>query len=141
MMRVLLDTNIVLDYLLNRPTRDYDPARIWQAHQQGEFEGYIAAITPINMHYILHEGKAYKKDTATTYDLIREALTAFQVCPLDGSVLKASLDLLFDDYEDAVQHASAEAVGLDAIVTQNTNDYANATIPVYSGAAFIALLP
>jgi hypothetical protein len=45
--------------------------------------------------------------------------------------------LAFADYEDAVQHASAVANGLDTIVTRDLNDYKNATLPVFSPTDFL----
>jgi hypothetical protein len=48
--------------------------------------------------------------------------------------------LTFADYEDAVQHVSAGAIGLDAIITRNLDDYQNATLPVYSPSDFLSHL-
>jgi hypothetical protein len=55
--------------------------------------------------------------------------------------MHAALSLSFSDYEDAVQHASATASGLDAIVTRNLTDYKGATLPVFSPANSLAQLP
>ena len=40
-----------------------------------------------------------------------------------------------------MQHASATASGVEAIVTRNRNHYKNATIPIFSPADFLAQLP
>ncbi len=47
-MRILRDTNVVLDFLLDRPSLGEAAAALWQANEQKQFEGYIAAITPIS---------------------------------------------------------------------------------------------
>lgn len=49
MMRVLLDTNVVLDYLLDREPFAEAAAAVWEAHRQGQIEAYLAAITPVNI--------------------------------------------------------------------------------------------
>jgi hypothetical protein len=68
-------------------------------------------------------------------------LASLPVCPIDGAMAQAALALPFSDYEDAVQHASAMANGLDAIVTRNHKDYRRATLSVFSPADFLAQLP
>jgi hypothetical protein len=77
-------------------------------------------------------------------DKLRQALDdlllAVRVCPVTHAVLRQALALPFADYEDAVQHASATATGLDALVTRNLNDYQNATLPVFSPQDFLSQL-
>lgn len=57
MIRALLDTNIILDLFLDRQTFVKEAAALWMANEQGHFEGYIAAITPINLWYIARKTK------------------------------------------------------------------------------------
>jgi hypothetical protein len=47
---------------------------------------------------------------------------------------------MITDYEDAVQHAAAQAAGLDAIITRDLKDYKHSILPVYSPADFLALI-
>lgn len=56
---------------------------------------------------------------------------------VNQSVLESGLLLGFEDFEDAVQHASAEAHGLDAIVTRNISDFASARLEVLAPDDFI----
>lgn len=56
-MRALLDTNIVLDFLLDRPPFAEAAAAIWDALAQKRFEGYVSAITPVNLFYIARKLK------------------------------------------------------------------------------------
>ena len=67
-------------------------------------------------------------------------LAKFRVCAIDHDSLRAALALPLKDYEDAVQVASAQANGLDAIVTRDLADFAGATLPVYSPADFLTQL-
>jgi hypothetical protein len=56
-------------------------------------------------------------------------------------VVRVAHSLQWSDYEDAIQHASATASGIEAIVTRNLNHYKDATLPIYSPADFLAQLP
>lgn len=132
-MRVLLDTDVVLDLYLDREPFAEQAEKIWQANERGVFAGYVAAITPVNLFYIARK----LRGAATARQAVTALLAALRVCPVDLGALKEALALPFKDYEDAVQHASAEASGLDAIVTRNGEDYAGARLAVMSPVEFV----
>jgi predicted nucleic acid-binding protein len=129
-MRVLLDTNVILDFLLDREPFSEAAAAVWQASEDGLIEAYVSAITPVNVYYITRR----LHDVAKAHYVVAGLLTACQVCPRDATILQQALELPFRDYEDAVQHASASASGLDAIVTRDVAGYSAATLPVLSPA-------
>lgn len=137
MMRVLLDTNVILDFVLNRPPWSSYAAAILRAHQKGDIEGYISAITPVNLYYIARKMKGASEARL----LVGQILASLKMCSVDQSVLQVAHSLPFADYEDAVQHACATASSMDAIVTRNLKDYKNATLPVYSPSDFLKRLP
>ncbi len=66
MMRVLLDTNIILDFVLNRPPFANNAAEILRAHEKGDIEGYISAITPVNLYYITRKMSRIRAEALTT---------------------------------------------------------------------------
>ncbi len=134
-MRVLVDTDVILDVLLARPEFIDVAAAVWKTNIEGEYEGYISAITPVNVFYIARKIKG--EDAAR--EAVRLLLAAWRVCPVTESVLNAALILPFKDFEDAVQHAGAEALHIDCIVTRNLEDYRQATIPVLSPTAFLEM--
>ena len=135
-MRVLLDTDVVLDVVLAREPFAQESARLFKLHEQRKIDSYIAAITPINVFYIARKFKG----APAARQAVELLLTSLTVCPLSHSVLDEAYQLAFGDYEDAVQHASATTSGLDTIVTRDIDDYKNATLPVYSPTDFLAKL-
>jgi predicted nucleic acid-binding protein len=136
-MKALLDTNVILDFvLLRRPFAD-DATALWVANEQGRYEAYISAITPVNLIYVA--GKEIGR--ALAQDAVGELLSRIRICAIDATVVRAAHSLQWSDYEDAVQHASATASGIEAIVTRNLNHYKNATLPIFSPAAFLVQLP
>src|SRR5438477_2836225 len=134
-MRVLLDTDVILDFVLERESYFEAAAGLLELNAKEEYQGFISSITPVNVFYI-----GRKSIGAANRQGIADLLDALEVCPITGSTLSAALNLSFKDYEDAVQHASAAASGLDAIVTRNLSDYKNATLPVFSPTDFLAKL-
>ena len=136
-MRTLLDTDVILDFFLEREPFVEGATALLEANHRGEFDAYIMASTPINVFY--HARKF--KGIVMARQVVTILLTPLPVCPIDGPIAHAALSLSLSDYEDAVQHASATASGLDAIVTRNLTDYKGATLPVFSPADFLAQLP
>lgn len=132
-MRVLIDTDVVLDVILAREPFAKDAIELLDLAESGAFEPYVSAITPLNIFYIARRAKAVR-DLREAVQLLLERTT---VCPIDESILYAAFAVRFVDYEDAVQHCSATAAGLDAIVTRNLHDYKYSILPVYSPKSFL----
>jgi len=135
-MRVLLDTNVVLDHLLNRTPWANEATALWRASRAGEFDAFVSAITPVNVFYIARKSAGAVLARRITGSL----LAAVDVCTVDQTVLRAALTLAFKDYEDAVQHASATAAQMDAIVTRDPAGYTNASLPILSPADLLRQL-
>ena len=132
-MRALLDTDVILDYLLEREPFAQSAGKLLELNAQGAFEGYISGITPINAFYIAR--KIMGRDKLMR--ILNDLLLAVRVCPINHDVLNQALALPFADYEEAVQHASATASHIDAIITRNLDDYRNAMLPVFSPLNFL----
>lgn len=135
-MRVLLDTNIVLDFVLARQPFFAEADEIFVKLQNGEFEAFVSAITPINIFYTTRK----EKDKSIAFAAVNELLNLVRITRSDNYIFQNALSLGFDDYEDAVQHECATTENLDAIVTRNVKDYVNASIKIYSPNEFLHVL-
>ncbi len=133
MLRALLDTNVVLDFLLDRPPFAEASAAVWEANKQKRFVAYISAITPINLFYVARKIKGAEVAIASVAGLLKEC----RVCPIDFDSLQTALTLSLNDYEDAAQLAGALAQGLDAIVTRDPKDFVGSPLPIFSPADFL----
>ena len=127
-MRVLLDTNVVLDFLLDRAPFAETAAALWRANEDGRIIIYVSVITPVNVFYIARKIKG----AAVARQLVESLLTASRVCGPDRDMLLAALALPLRDFEDAVQVMSAQAEMLDALVTRDPADYQGIGYPVLS---------
>jgi predicted nucleic acid-binding protein len=136
-MRALLDTDVVLDALLRRAAFVVDSYALWQACAAGRLEGWISAITPVNVFYIAR--KQVGADQARQH--VADLLTAFRVLAIDAAALRTAYALPMADFEDAVQAAAGATAGLDAIITRNTTDYAGTPLAILTPAEALARLP
>jgi len=135
-VRVLFDTNVVLDHLLGREPF-VDPAeRLLSLVDAGVIEGVLCSTTVTTIHYLA--GKAVGPSMASEY--IRELLEIFSIARVDREILRAALDAGFSDYEDAVLYGAARAAGARAIVTRNCKDFTRSTLPVFTPELLLAAL-
>src|SRR5258705_9139597 len=101
MMRILLDTDVILDILLKREPFYEAGNAIWQANFEGHCEAYISAITPVNVYYVARKAKG----AIDAHQAVRELLNGINICTVDELVLEAAVASPISDFEDAVQHA------------------------------------
>jgi predicted nucleic acid-binding protein len=132
-MRALIDTNILLDLVLDRAPFVEDATAIWEACRTEQFVGYVSAISPLNVFYVVRRAR----DASIARQAVEDILAVFDICGVDGDALKTALTLPLKDFEDAGQLAGALAYQLDAIVTRDPDDFAGASLPLYSPADFL----
>lgn len=133
-MRDLIDTNVILDVLFNREAFLPESADVWLANEQGLFEGFVSAITPVNVYYI---ARSAQKDKKTARQLAATILDAFQISPIGLAELREATAIAVDDYEDAVQIAGALKAQVDVIVTRDKKDFVHSPIRAVSPAEFL----
>ncbi|APB34151.1 PIN domain protein, putative [Gloeomargarita lithophora Alchichica-D10] len=125
-MRVLIDTNVVLDFLQEREPFVENAARLFERIDAGEIEGFIVATTITNIYYIVRRASG----RVVAQDAIMQVLSDLNICAVNLELLEQALALNFEDFEDAVQYACAVVHSVDAIVTRDASGFVNAEIPV-----------
>ena len=133
-MKVLFDTNVILDQLLAREPHVNSAEQLLSLVDANRIEGLICSTTVTTIHYLA--SRAVGAPTATQY--IRTLLSIFNVASVDREVLRSALDLGFADFEDAVIHEAARQAGASAIVTRNGKDFARSALPVFSPSELLA---
>ncbi len=136
MIKALLDTDVNLDFILQRQPFFVEADEIFLRRSDGDFEAYVCDITPVNIFYIGRK----EIGRQPTIQAIADLLTMAKICTVGKAILQMALTSPVTDYEDAVQHECALAENLDAIVTRNTKDYKDASIKVYSPSEFLQFL-
>jgi predicted nucleic acid-binding protein len=125
-IRVLIDTNIVLDFLQERELFVENAARLFEQIDAGEIEGVITATTITNIYYIVRKSAGNQ----VAQDAITQILADLTIGAVNRDVLERAIALKFNDFEDAVQYACGVVYAVDAIVTRDRSGFANAMIPV-----------
>lgn len=135
-LRVLFDTNVLLDIVLAREPWAADAAALLDAAARGEVEGFVAAHAVTTIHYLVE--RAQGRTTALT--AVADLLTVLRVAELAGGDFQRALAMGLRDYEDAVQAAACLRVGARFLVTRNARDFREAPVTTRSPGEVLALL-
>src|SRR3954452_6869446 len=85
-MRVLLDTNVVLDALLQRAPWVAEADAIWQAKDAGRLQAYVSASALTDIFYITRR----LTDLGRARAFVRLCLDSLEICPVDRSTLESA---------------------------------------------------
>jgi predicted nucleic acid-binding protein len=135
-MKILFDTNVVLDVLLDREPYVEASAAAWAAVETGVSEGMLAAHAVTTIHYLVRK----EKGTAKARRIISAILRVFGVAAVDGAVVHEALQLPFSDFEDAVSAAAARLASCDFIVTRDPKGFRQSPVRCLTPAALMPLL-
>ena len=134
MKRLLLDLNVFLDVILDRPPDADVAAALWAAIERGHGSGMVPAHGVTTIFYLLEKarGKAFAREG------VERLIRVFTVAPVNDDVVRRALAFAWSDFEDAVCAAAAEASGCDALVTRDPDGYPKAPLPVIDPAAALS---
>ncbi len=136
-MRVLLDTNVLLDYLAIRQPFAEDAKRIIMLCRDNAIDGVIAAHSVMNIFYILRKVFSIDERRVILTDLC-EILT---VVGIDKTKIISALgNYSFSDIEDCLQMVCAEDSAVDYIVTRNIKDFQGSKVPVVTPSEFLSII-
>ncbi|MBW9267930.1 PIN domain-containing protein [Candidatus Thiodiazotropha sp. LNASS1] len=135
-MKILFDTNVILDVLLARKEFVQVSARLVGMVESKTIEGCLCATTITTLDYLI--SKALTKNQAKIE--IKKILELFYIAEVNTKVLEFSVNSTFSDFEDAVQYYSGECCEVDGIVTRNTKDYKNTKLPVYTPDELLGIM-
>lgn len=132
-MKVLLDTNVVLDVLLDRKPHVADSAGIFRLVEEGKVAGLLCATTLTTLDYLLAQSLGRPDSRAVLVRLMR----LFEIAPVTRAVMEGALRSAMADFEDAVLVQAAQQSGADAIITRNPKDFSKASLPVFDPRQFL----
>jgi len=136
-MKVLLDTNILIDFALMRQPFYGSSERIIALCDNKTIDGYVAAHTIVNMLYILRKDYSISERRS----ILKEFCEILTVIGIEKkNLINALNNDAFTDVEDCLQFECAKSCGADYIVTRNIKDFTESTIPVLEPYEFLKLL-
>ena len=130
---VFVDTNVILDVLLQNDIFFKDSLEIFHLAETGDIQAYVSASSLTDIFYIVR-----KHLTITTArSALSALLTIFHVVGIDGDDLKSAFKMPIPDIEDALQLWCAHKIHADALITRDTQGFPHSKIVVLSPVNFL----
>ena len=123
-MKVLVDTNVVLDVLLARDDFVGPAAKVFALIEQSELSACLCATTITTIDYLLGQGLNKKQ----AREALNRLLELFEIATVNRSVIEEALLSKVVDFEDAVLERAALLAGADVIITRNTKDFKKSVV-------------
>lgn len=137
MNRVLIDTDVILDFFFDRKPFSDNAAKVLALCESKVITGYITSVIISNVYYLLRQTAKHGK----VVDKLNQLLSITEVLTTDKEIIKQSLNSPFTDFEDALQNFSAEMNGnIDVIVTRNLKDYKKSALGVMTPEHYLKVL-
>ena len=134
-MVLLIDANVIIDYLLQRKPFFDDAYRIMRICSDDTVDGYVSLNSVTTIWYILRKEPEIQRRAALND--ICELLKV--VSASHDDVVDAIRQRDFRDFEDCIQSKCAKAAGADYIITRNTDDFAFSEVPAVTPGAFLQM--
>jgi predicted nucleic acid-binding protein len=132
--KILLDTDVILDFFLDRKPFSDDSAKILSWCELKEIQGFITPVIVSNSYYILKKISTHQK----VIEKLKGLMTIIDVLIMDKEVILNALYSKFNDFEDALQNFSAlKNNKIDLIITRNGKDYKHSSLPVFTPESYI----
>jgi predicted nucleic acid-binding protein len=135
-MKLLIDTNIVLDLLLAREPFLEDARNLAIGVINREFDGFLAASTITDLHYIMLKNLQNEQKTR---EALANILSIFPLIDTTAEDIQNALTNPMQDFEDAVLAESARREGIKYILTRSEKDFTSSPVPPCSPGLFLQM--
>lgn len=133
--KLLLDTNIIIDFLAARKPYDEEASKIISLGEKGVIQIGTSALSIANTNYILSR----QTNAKSSRNILDRFKVLIEIYSLNETIIELALnDERFTDFEDGLQFYSALENQCTAIITRNKKDFKKSTIPVFTGEEFLA---
>ena len=133
-MKVLIDTNVIIDILDKREPFFLDSYKFIQLGLEGKLDMLISAGAVTDVYYIINKSL---RDANTAKEKIFILTSLVNICNTTSDDIKSALTLFMTDFEDAVLAATAKREKMDFIITRNGTDFINSPVPAVSPVQFL----
>lgn len=134
MDKVLIDTDVILDFFFDREPFAEFAAKIFNLCEENNIEGFITPVIICNVYYLLR--RSAKHDIVI--EKLKQLLNIVSILKMDNEVVMNALNSGFPDFEDALQNFSAIEKGeIKIILTRNIKDYRKSDLGILTPETYL----
>ena len=130
-LKVLVDTNIVMDLLMRREPYQQEAAELFSLGEKNVIK--LAASAIVNTHYVLIK----EVNEIKAQEVLKRLKILIHVLPVNNKILDLSLNSDFKDFEDAIQYFTSVVNNLEIIITRNVSDFKTSNLPVMTAGQYL----
>ncbi len=120
MDKVLIDTDVILDFFFDRKPYSDHAAKIFSLCESNAVQAYVTPVIMSNAYYLLRQTARHEK----VIEKLGQLLSFTDVLLIDKEILVPAMSSKFKDFEDAIQNYAAAKSGIiDLILTRNVKDF------------------
>jgi predicted nucleic acid-binding protein len=119
MNSVFLDTDVVLDFYVQREPHHETALRLFTHFKRAKTRCYTSAVVIANAYYML----AKIQNARYALDKMRRFRKLVSIAPLNESIIDTALSFPYKDFEDSIQFQCAMQNGIKTLITRNSKDY------------------
>ncbi|MCX6258858.1 MAG: PIN domain-containing protein [Bacteroidia bacterium] len=134
MERVLIDTDVILDFFFNRQPFSDHAAEVLSLCELKKIHGFVTPVILSNLYYLLRQTAKHEK----VIEKLSRLMTITDVLVIDKEVILHALGSGFTDFEDALQNFAAINSGkVDLILTRNIKDYKKSELGIMTPESYL----
>lgn len=134
MTNVLIDTDVILDFLFDRKPYSDNATKILALCESGAINGFVTSVMLSNIYYLLRKTASHDK----VIDSLKMLLQFLEVQTTDKKAVLAALESDFKDFEDALQNFSAQQDSeISVIITRNVKDYKTSKLAIMQPEVYL----
>lgn len=136
MKKIFLDTNILLDVLLERHPFCFPAQKLWTLADQKKIKAAISSVSLSTIFFIIQ--KSSSKDQA--YKAVQTLVDIFKLVATNSRIVSQALKTQFSDFEDGLQYYSALSFKAQALITRDVKGFEKSQIPVMDAITYLAFM-
>lgn len=136
MNKVLIDTDVILDFFFDREPFSENASKILSLCESKEVIGHITPVIISNVYYLLRQTAKHEK----VIEKLTLLISFTEILVMDKNAIVQALSSDFKDFEDALQNYSAELnKEIDIIITRNVKDYKNSNLAIMTPDSYLKM--
>ena len=134
MDKVLIDTDVILDFFFDRAPFSEDASRLLSLCEKGVLKGFVTSVMLSNIYYLLRKTAKHEK----VIENLKLLMNIIEVATTDKKTVLDALNSGFKDFEDALQNFSAQNENdIKIIITRNIKDYKTSNLSVMTPETYL----
>lgn len=134
MDKILIDTDVILDFFFDRKPFSEESTKILILCEKKSVVGFITPVMISNIYYLLKKTAKHEK----VIESLKMLMNIVEVATINKQTILNALNSEFKDFEDALQNFSAQdEKGIKVIITRNIKDYKTSNLSLMTPESYL----